>query len=54
MVYCTIRMLQCDLEIHSKCGGLSEDGPHRLLYLNVWFPAGGLLMTDYKVWPSYR
>ena len=24
-----------------ECGGLSENGPHRLMYLNIWFSIGG-------------
>jgi hypothetical protein len=26
--------------------GLNENGPHRLIYLNVWFPVGGLFGKD--------
>lgn len=28
------------------CVGLSENGPHRLIYVNVWVPAGGLFRKD--------
>lgn len=30
------------------CGGLSENGLHRLIYWNVWFPVGELFRTDDK------
>lgn len=25
----------------SQCGGFNENGPQRLIYLNVWLPVGG-------------
>ena len=30
-------------------GGLNENVPHRLIYLNVWFPVGGLLIRTKNV-----
>lgn len=31
---------------YASCGGLSENGPHRFMYLNIWFPVGGLYRKD--------
>lgn len=27
--------------LFGRCGGLNENGPHRLIYLKVWVPVGG-------------
>lgn len=28
-------------DLWPKCGGLNENGSHRFIYLNTWFPVGG-------------
>ena len=37
---------QASLEFVGYFDGLNENGPHRLLYLNAWYPVGG------TVWES--
>jgi hypothetical protein len=44
---------QCILS-DSHCGGLNDNGSHRLIYLNVWFPVGGLFGKDLEVWPYWK
>lgn len=40
-----------------NCGGLSKNGLHRLIYLNVWFLMGILFWKDFEVskisWPIF-
>lgn len=31
------------MAVHSICGGLSKNGPHRLVRLNTWSSVGGYL-----------
>lgn len=35
------QLLAHSLVVNSVCGGLNENGPLRLTYLNVWSPVGG-------------
>lgn len=30
-----------ELFCYEHCGGLNEDGPQRVIYLNTWSPVGG-------------
>ena len=32
--------------LHRRCGGLNENGPHRLVYLNIWLSVDGLFGKD--------
>ena len=34
--------------------GVNENGLHSNIYLNVWFPVGGLFRKDLEVWPCWR
>lgn len=36
---------------HQHCGGLNENGLHRLIDLNVWSSVGG---TVWEGWPSWK
>lgn len=38
----------------TRCGGLSENGPYRLLCLNTWPLVGRTIWEDWKVWPWRR
>jgi hypothetical protein len=36
------------------CGGLNENGPHRLMCLNSWFLVSGLVWEGRNLWPYQR
>lgn len=40
LLSCLTKCCLMDFSVR-RYGGLNEDGPHRLRYLNVWFPVDG-------------
>lgn len=38
-----VRTIQIQQSWVYVCGSLNENDPHRLIYLNIWFPTGELL-----------
>ena len=44
IIYFSKDMIRC-------CGSFTENGPHRLIYLNVGLSVGGLFRKDQEVWP---